>query len=305
MCARRTRSRDPGRTRPLMRFTFLHAADLHLGSPLSGPRDEGRGHRAPLRGGEPRGLRGSGRTRRSSRKVAFVLIAGDVYDGDWKDTSIGLFFNREVARLDRAGIPVFLIRGNHDAESEITKAVSLAARRVRIPDPQGGHAPPGRLEGRHPRAQLRRPGRAARTIALAYPAPRAGLVQHRHAAHLLRGLARHTRSTRPARSQDLVAAATTIGRWAMSTSTRCCTRTPGSSIRAICRAAACANAGRRARSWSTSPTDGSAALRPLVLDQARWLHCAIAPSTRRARSRAARRGAGRAGAIRWPRPAAG
>ena len=36
-----------------------------------------------------------------------MLIAGDIYDGDWKDTSIGLFFNREVARLDRAGIPVY------------------------------------------------------------------------------------------------------------------------------------------------------------------------------------------------------
>src|SRR2546427_8402756 len=37
--------------------------------------------------------------------LAFVVIAGDVYDGEWKDTSIGLFFNREVARLERSVLP--------------------------------------------------------------------------------------------------------------------------------------------------------------------------------------------------------
>ena len=55
----------------------------------------------------------------------FVLIAGDIYDGDWKDTSIGLFFNRELSRLDRAGINVYLVKGNHDAESVVTKSVTL------------------------------------------------------------------------------------------------------------------------------------------------------------------------------------
>ena len=66
-------------------------------------------------------------------RVAFVVIAGDVYDGDWKDTSIGLFFNRELARLDREGIAVFVLKGNHDAESVITKAISLPANVVQFP----------------------------------------------------------------------------------------------------------------------------------------------------------------------------
>ncbi|MBE7247973.1 MAG: DNA repair exonuclease, partial [Actinomycetospora chiangmaiensis] len=57
--------------------------------------------------------------------VAFVVIAGDIYDGDWADASIGLFFARQVARLDRAGIPVVMVRGNHDAESVITKSITL------------------------------------------------------------------------------------------------------------------------------------------------------------------------------------
>ena len=51
------------------------------------------------------------------------MIAGDIYDGEWRDTSIGLFFNREIARLTRAGIRVFIVKGNHDAESVVTKAV--------------------------------------------------------------------------------------------------------------------------------------------------------------------------------------
>ena len=56
--------------------------------------------------------------------VAFVVIAGDLYDGDWKDFSTGLFFNAEMQRLRR---PCFLLRGNHDARSVIT-------HRLRLPD---------------------------------------------------------------------------------------------------------------------------------------------------------------------------
>jgi exonuclease SbcD len=109
-----------------MMFTFLHAADLHLGSPLTGlsMRDETIAKRFAV---ASRDAFTALVTQAIEQNVAFVLVAGDVYDGDWRDTSIGLFFNREVARLDRAGIPVLLIKGNHDAESEITKAISLPA----------------------------------------------------------------------------------------------------------------------------------------------------------------------------------
>ncbi|MDB5651593.1 MAG: repair exonuclease, partial [Hyphomicrobiales bacterium] len=109
-----------------MDFTFLHAADLHLGSPLTGlsMKDEDVARRFAAASREAFSELVA---RAIAEKVAFMLIAGDIYDGDWKDTSIGLFFNREVARLARAEIPVYFIRGNHDAESEITKAVTLPA----------------------------------------------------------------------------------------------------------------------------------------------------------------------------------
>jgi len=109
-----------------MNFQFVHAADLHLGSPFLGlaSHDE---EIAKQFSNASRGAFTDLVTQAIDLKVAFVAIAGDVYDGDWKDTSIGLFFNREVARLDRAGIPVFLAKGNHDAESVVTKTVSLPA----------------------------------------------------------------------------------------------------------------------------------------------------------------------------------
>ena len=58
-------------------------------------------------------------------RVDFFLISGDVYDCDWTDNSIGLFFNKQVGRLAQKDIPAYLIRGNHDAESVITRSLTL------------------------------------------------------------------------------------------------------------------------------------------------------------------------------------
>lgn len=101
---------------------FLHAADIHLDSPLRGlERYEG----APA--AEIRGA-----TRRAferlvelaiEEEVAFVLLAGDLYDGDWKDYNTGLFFTTQMNRLRDAGIRAFVIAGNHDAASQITKVL--------------------------------------------------------------------------------------------------------------------------------------------------------------------------------------
>lgn len=101
---------------------FLHAADLHLDSPLRGlARHEG----APVDA-----LRGA--TRKAfdnlvelaiEEKAAFVLLAGDLYDGTWQDFSTAIFLARKLGELDRAGIRVFGVLGNHDAQSKLTKAL--------------------------------------------------------------------------------------------------------------------------------------------------------------------------------------
>lgn len=107
-----------------MDFTFLHAADLHLGSPLAGlaTKDEEVARRFAAASRE---AFSDLVTRTIEAGARFAVIAGDIYDGEWKDNAIGLFFNREVARLARAGIPVFVVRGNHDAASVVTKTIPL------------------------------------------------------------------------------------------------------------------------------------------------------------------------------------
>jgi DNA repair exonuclease SbcCD nuclease subunit len=58
-------------------------------------------------------------------EVDFVIIAGDLYDGGWKDHNTGIYFCKEMGRLKKVGIPVYLLFGNHDAESEMTKKLQL------------------------------------------------------------------------------------------------------------------------------------------------------------------------------------
>lgn len=101
-------------------FSFLHAADLHLDSPLRG-----------LEADAPADLI-RGATRRAlvnlvdlaiAERVAFVLLAGDLYDGDWEDYRTGHFLIEQIGRLTRVGIFVYAIAGNHDAQSVLTRAL--------------------------------------------------------------------------------------------------------------------------------------------------------------------------------------
>lgn len=105
-------------------FRFIHTADTHIDSPLEG-LDAYDG--APVEA-----LRGATRLAFENlvrlaidEAVDFVVIAGDVYDGEWKDFSTGLFFTRQMTRLNAVGIPVYLIAGNHDAASVQTKRLPL------------------------------------------------------------------------------------------------------------------------------------------------------------------------------------
>jgi DNA repair exonuclease SbcCD nuclease subunit len=103
---------------------FLHAADLHLDSPLRGlDRYEG----APVER-----LRTATRAALErlvdlalEQRVDFVLLAGDLYDGDWQDFRTGLFFREQMVRLNRANIRVFAVQGNHDAQGVISKQLTL------------------------------------------------------------------------------------------------------------------------------------------------------------------------------------
>lgn len=103
---------------------LVHAADIHLDSPLRGlTRYAG----APVES-----VRGA--TRAALRNlvdlclaegVDLLVIAGDLYDGDWRDYNTGLCFTAQMARLTREGVRVVIVRGNHDAASQITRSLRL------------------------------------------------------------------------------------------------------------------------------------------------------------------------------------
>lgn len=115
-----------------MMFRFLHAADLHLDSPLLGLASKSADYAA--------------RVDRASRdafenlialaideQCAFVVLAGDIFDGDLRNFETGLFFIDQMRRLDEAGIQAFLILGNHDAENRFAAKLSLSSN-VRVFD---------------------------------------------------------------------------------------------------------------------------------------------------------------------------
>lgn len=103
---------------------FIHAADIHLDSPLHGLSAYADAPVAQLRNASREALRLLV-DKAIEEEVAFLIIAGDLYDGDWKDHNTGIFFGQQMGRLRRAGIRVFVIWGNHDAESEMTKKLTL------------------------------------------------------------------------------------------------------------------------------------------------------------------------------------
>ncbi len=108
---------------------FIHAADIHLDS--SEPRGL-----VPYEGAPVEACRHA--TRRAlenlvtlaiDESVDLLLIAGDVYDGDWKDARTGLFFINQLRKLREANIRCYMIRGNHDAASEISLHLPMPSNR--------------------------------------------------------------------------------------------------------------------------------------------------------------------------------
>lgn len=103
-------------------FRFIHAADLHLDSPLKGLESYPDAPVEQIRGATRRALENLVELA-IEEQADFVLLAGDVYDGPWRDYNTGLFFSRCMGRLREAGIRVFLVSGNHDADSVIARAL--------------------------------------------------------------------------------------------------------------------------------------------------------------------------------------
>lgn len=130
-----------------MTFRFVHTADIHLDSPM---KSLALRHAA------------LGELVANASRQAFVrivdlcldeavdalLIAGDLYDGDQTSMKTARFFAEQLHRLDAAGIRTFILRGNHDALSKITKelvlppsVVTFGGRADALPLERGGALP--------------------------------------------------------------------------------------------------------------------------------------------------------------------
>ncbi len=128
-----------------MPFRFIHTADLHLDSPLAS---------LALRNGDLADLV-RGATRKAlerivdlaiAEEVDMVIVAGDLYDGSQTSMATALFLMGEMRRLEAAGIRVFIIRGNHDAQSQITRELTFPPN-VHVFDGRGKPVKAGALGG--------------------------------------------------------------------------------------------------------------------------------------------------------------
>lgn len=107
-----------------MKFNFIHAADLHLDSPLTGLsfKSPAFAHR----------IEDASRLAFDNlialaieEDCRFILIAGDIFDGQWRDYRTGLFFADRMRRLQEADISVLVVLGNHDAENRFVSRLEL------------------------------------------------------------------------------------------------------------------------------------------------------------------------------------
>jgi len=106
-------------------LNFIHAADIHLDSPLRGLLHyEGAPPVEEIRGATRQALDNLVNFT-LTEKAHFLLIAGDLYDGDWQDFNTGLYFAKQMRILGEAGIHVAVIRGNHDAANTMTKTLIM------------------------------------------------------------------------------------------------------------------------------------------------------------------------------------
>jgi len=98
---------------------FIHTADIHLDSPLAGVAQRNP-ELAQITSTCTRDAFSKLVDEAIALEVDLVVIAGDLYDAEHKDYETGLFFAREMRRLD---CPCVLIHGNHDSTSPITRSL--------------------------------------------------------------------------------------------------------------------------------------------------------------------------------------
>lgn len=97
----------------LKKIKFLHTADLHLDSPMIGLSQLPEKIYKRLLDSTFTALKVLV-DKAIEEKVDFLIIAGDIYDGEDRSIRAQIRFRQEMERLAEYDIPVYLIHGNHD-----------------------------------------------------------------------------------------------------------------------------------------------------------------------------------------------
>ena len=121
----------------LSSFRFIHAADLHLDSPLL--RQTGKSAEFAARvEAAPREAFDNLIALAVEQECRFVLLAGDIFDGELRNFQTGLYFLDGMRRLGEASIDVFMVLGNHDSANRFADKLALTANVHLFPKAKAG-----------------------------------------------------------------------------------------------------------------------------------------------------------------------
>jgi len=130
-------------------FTFIHAADLHLDAPFAGvDATDSRVSDALVASTYDAFERIVSVAQ--ERRVDFVLVSGDAFNSRNKSYRAQSRFRGTCERLDRAGIPIYFVQGNHDPADGWSANLPMpanvhyfgtdAVERFVVSDPESGEA---------------------------------------------------------------------------------------------------------------------------------------------------------------------
>lgn len=253
-------------------FKFIHTADIHLDSPLQGLSHYEGAPVDSIRGATREALKGLVQTA-IQEQVAFVLIAGDLFDGDWNDYNTGLFFASQMSKLRDHNIRVFYLAGNHDAASRITKTLVMPNNVFRF-----SHHHPETITLENIGVALHGQGFSRpdikENLALQYPHPKEGFYNIGILHTAMTGREGHELYA-PCRIQDLTSRA--YDYWALGHvhKREVLLKTPLILFPGNIQGRHIRETGPKGCTLVSVEKDGSAVLEEVALDVVRWTHVAI------------------------------
>lgn len=97
----------------MKKISFIHAADLHLDSPMVGLKYLPETIFSRVKESTFTALKKITNDA-IQKQVDFVILAGDLFDGEDRSLRAQARFRTEMLKLEEQGIPVYVVHGNHD-----------------------------------------------------------------------------------------------------------------------------------------------------------------------------------------------